>query len=66
MNAIHPNMLSATERLDEIAEILAIGLIRLLTRKSSPFSAQSGESSLDCPAYQSGHADALSTHGGAN
>jgi hypothetical protein len=60
MNAIPPNMLSAAERLDELGEILAVGLIRLHARKSSPFSAHRGESSLDCPAHQSGHADALS------
>jgi hypothetical protein len=63
---IDPNKIAARERLDEIAEILAVGLMRLHTRKSSPFSANPGESSLDCPASQSGHADALSMHGGSN
>jgi hypothetical protein len=57
--------MDASERISEIAEILAAGLIRLHARKSSPFSAHTGESSLDCPARQSGHADALS-HGGGN
>jgi hypothetical protein len=36
--------------------------MRLHVRKSSAFSAHAGESSLDCPARQSGHADTLS-HG---
>ena len=64
-NAIQPNQLSADERLNEIAEILATGLMRLRSRKSSPFSARTGESSLDCAAHPSGHADILS-HGGLN
>jgi hypothetical protein len=33
--------------------------MRLHARKSSPFSAHTGESSLDCAADQSGHADVL-------
>jgi hypothetical protein len=64
-NAIRANQLSAGERLDEIAEILATGLMRLRSRKSSPISACTGESSLDCAAHPSGHADTLS-HGGLN
>src|SRR4051794_11776155 len=51
--------LSPSERLDEVAEILAGGLQRLLTRKSSRISDHLGESSLDCPGQQSGHADVL-------
>jgi len=49
--------LTTAERLAELAEILAAGLMRLRARKSSEFSADRGESSLDCPAHQSGHAD---------
>ena len=56
MNALDPNHMSAAERLDEIGDILAAGLIRLQARKSSSFSADIGDSSLDCAAYQSGHA----------
>jgi hypothetical protein len=59
MNPIHPSLLSSDERLGEIAEILAAGLMRLHARKSSPFSPNTGESSLDCPACRSGHADTL-------
>jgi hypothetical protein len=62
-NAISPNHLPAAERLDEVAEILATGVMRLHARKSSPLSAHSGESSLDCPGHQSGHANVL-TDGG--
>jgi hypothetical protein len=63
-NALHPDLMESAERLDEIAEILAAGLMRLRSRKSSPFSGHTGESSLDCAAHPSGHADALS-HGGS-
>ena len=64
MNALHPSHMSAAERLAEIAEILAAGLIRLKARKSSHLSADCGESSLDCAAHRSSHADALKTDGG--
>jgi hypothetical protein len=63
-NALHPDRMSAAERLDEIAEILAAGLMRLQARKSSPLSAASGESLLDSAAHQSSHADRLTSHGG--
>ena len=53
------------ERLSELAEILAAGLTRLWARKSSPFSAHIGDSSLDCPGHQSGHANALIGNGGS-
>jgi hypothetical protein len=56
-NPLHPNHISAPERLAEIAEILATGLMRLMARKSSHLSPHCGESSLDCAAHQSGHAD---------
>lgn len=59
MNALAPDRMSAAERLAEIAEILAAGLMRLQTRQSSSLSPGSGESSLDCAAHQSGHANVL-------
>jgi hypothetical protein len=63
-NPIPANRLSAAERNGEIAEILAVGVMRLRARKSSPLSRESGESLLDCTAYQSGHANTLNTPGG--
>jgi hypothetical protein len=42
-------------RMSGIAEILAAGLMRVLTRKSSGQGAVSGESSLDFSAKESGH-----------
>jgi hypothetical protein len=56
-NGIDPSRLCAAERLDELAEILATGLMRLKARKSSSLSAHGGESSLDYPSEQSSHAN---------
>jgi len=52
---IKPDSLVANELVSEIAEILAVGLMRLVSRKSSPISADIGESSLDFSATESGH-----------
>ena len=56
---LDPNQMSAEERLTEIAEILAAGLIRLRARQSSEVSGDHGESSLAYAAHQSGHAETL-------
>jgi hypothetical protein len=66
-NQILANGLSAAERLAEIAEVLAEGPQRLLARKSSPFSADYGESSVDFSRHQSSPDDLTlwsSTHDG--
>jgi hypothetical protein len=44
----------ATDRIAEISEILALGLIRMRGQMSSPKSADCGEISLDILADQSG------------
>jgi hypothetical protein len=62
-NPASPSGLSPQERLDEIAQILATGLMRLQSRQSSQLSADRGESSLDCAADQSGHANVLNEGG---
>lgn len=54
-NPIHPKHLSATERIDELASILAVGLIRLRARKSSGLSVDCGEGCLDFPDHGSRH-----------
>jgi hypothetical protein len=59
MSALKPHLMTAAERLDEVAEILAAGLMRARAKQSSPQSADYGESSLDCPADQSVHANVL-------
>ena len=54
-NALHPDRMSAAERLAEIGEILAAGLLRLRARRREAEARRSGESSLDFPADQSVH-----------
>jgi hypothetical protein len=54
--ALSPARMTAPERLDEIAEILALGAMRLIARKSSRLSAAYGETSLDFTPERSGHA----------
>lgn len=56
-NPLDPARMSAPERLAELADILAAGLMRLRARQSTPLSAHCGDSLLDCAAQQSGHAD---------
>jgi hypothetical protein len=65
-NGIDPGRLSPAERLDELADILAAGLMRLKARQSTPLSAHHGESSLDCVGHQSSHARHLKSDGGLN
>ena len=56
---LDPNQMSAQERLSEIADILAMGLVRFRAQQSSALSAQLGEGSVDFTAQQSGHAETL-------
>ncbi|OAN46093.1 hypothetical protein A6A05_16485 [Magnetospirillum moscoviense] len=53
--ALHPDHMTAAERLDEIAEILAAGAMRLMARKSTRLSADAGDCSVDFTANQSVH-----------
>ena len=53
-NPLRPDLMTADERLAEVAAILAAGLLRLRARQSSRVSAHARESSLDCVAHQSG------------
>jgi hypothetical protein len=46
--------MNASERLAEIADLLALGLQRLIARQSSELSADRGESSLHFTPMQSG------------
>jgi hypothetical protein len=54
-NPIPPSRLTAAERLAEIADLLAAGVMRLRARKSSLLSGHSGESSLDFMRAERGH-----------
>ena len=59
MSPLHPNQMSPADRLAELGQILAAGLMRLHARKSSPLSADRGDSSVDFPPDRSSHADTL-------
>lgn len=59
-NALRPELMSDAERLDEAAEILARGVVRLHQRhegRPTPLSREPGDSWLDFTADQRGHAD---------
>ena len=59
MRSIHPDRMSAEERLREVGEILAAGLLRLRARRREVQAADTGELSLDFPARQSVHGRTL-------
>jgi hypothetical protein len=54
-NALHPERMTAAERLGELASILAAGLFRLHARKSRQLSSDRGDSYLDLSPQRSGH-----------
>ncbi len=54
-NTLHPDKMSVDARLAEIGRILAAGLIRMQSPKSSALSANARDSSLDLPVRASGH-----------
>ncbi|MDG4602610.1 MAG: hypothetical protein P9C55_07595 [Defluviicoccus sp.] len=54
-NALDPNLMTAAERLDEIAAILAAGIVRLKARQSAHHPRDRGDLSLAIPAHQSRH-----------
>lgn len=56
-NALSPDRMSTPERLDEVADLLAAGLIRLRERKSRAKSGDLGESRLDFAFPQRRHAN---------
>lgn len=58
-NPLFCDGMTPPERLDEIAQILAAGLICTRARQSSPLSPHVGESSVDFMAHQRGHAEDL-------
>lgn len=58
MNPLHPRHLTPAERRAELCRILALGLVRLHTRKTLQHPAAHGDFSLHNPPDQSGSADA--------
>ena len=55
-NPLSPALMSPMERRAELCGLLALGLVRLHMRDRDDPSHQIGESSLQLPADQSGHA----------
>ena len=55
-NPVFPAMTMPEERIAEISEILAAGLMRLRARKSSKLSADPGETCVDFSPDPRGHA----------
>jgi hypothetical protein len=55
-NALNPNAMTAAERIREIGEILAAGILRLKARESAGAPGDRRDVSLDFPAHQSVHA----------
>jgi hypothetical protein len=53
-NALDPNLMTPAERLREVGEILALGLLRL--REKQLKTGNRRDNSLDFTANQSGHA----------
>ena len=59
-NPLHPNHMTAAERLAEIGRILAIGYLRGRNRardRNRRNSCKNGDVSLDLPGERSGHGD---------
>jgi hypothetical protein len=57
-NALAPDLMTAEERLTEVAQILAAGLIRLRRRQSATQASRSGDFRLDFSPDRSVHATA--------
>ena len=58
-NALDPNRMSTDERLREVSEILASGLLRLRAQRREAQAADTGEVPLDFTAGQSVHGRTL-------
>ena len=58
MSPLHPNHMTLDERLAELGQILARGLIRLHAREASLLSADKRDSFVDLPPHRSRHANA--------
>ena len=54
-NALHPDLMTPAERLDEIAEILAAGILRLRARLRAPRGSTTEQVRVDFSPRRSGH-----------
>ena len=59
MNALDPDHMTVAERLAELGDLLAAGLMRLRARKSTQESADFRKSSLALWGQERGHAEAV-------
>jgi hypothetical protein len=55
-NALNPDLMTPAERLDEIAEIFAAGILRVRARLRAPGGSTAEQVSVDFSANRSGHA----------
>jgi hypothetical protein len=55
LNALDPERMAADERLDEVADILAAGFLRLRCHESTNNSSDFGDFPLDFSGHQSAH-----------
>jgi hypothetical protein len=62
-NPLHPNLLTPAERLDEIAEILAAGIIRARARLRAPRGSTAEQVPVDFSPRRSGHVRPSSQRG---
>jgi hypothetical protein len=54
-NALHPDLMTPAERLDEIAEILAAGILRVRARLRAPRGSTAEQVRVDFSPRRSGH-----------
>ena len=54
-NALHPDLMTPAERLDEIAEILAAGILRVRARLRAPQGSTAEQVRVDFSPRRSGH-----------
>jgi hypothetical protein len=54
-HALDPGQMTSQERIADLGDILAAGLMRLRARKSRPLSGAAGESSVDFSPDQRSH-----------
>ena len=54
-NPLHPDLMTPAERLDEIAEILAAGVLRVRARFGAPQGSTREQVRVDFSADRSGH-----------
>jgi hypothetical protein len=62
-NPLAPDLMSAEERLTELASILAAGLLRLRRRQTSPYHGDPEKNGLDFSPDRSGHVTARQRRG---